>query len=448
MHYRAGQLDVSHPLAADRAPGDNVDGPGRLNGGTAIAQAVSDNEGRISIILNTSDHASGDNYQIDASMKEDFACGTPACPKSATYTAWKRVYVEVDKMARRGAFITRDVVQNELRIPVSDIRPFPNGRFEVRILHAATVAAALADFTEQRATVVGVEPTAPRRFGQDRAGALLLDPATPLQRPYSGPEVVNGVPRPYLADAVALVTGNRADDYLLPNASLMKPLYDSAFVEHTWLTDATRTDSDLAPDQTRLSFDGVIPHKALFNREDRSEKEWFTRKWIRNADRTGIDRQSKPNHQVLMTAYARYEATSNARDIPRHYGDTEVGDGFNEVWMWIDDINEVGHREFLAEAVVHEMSHQWRVNPPSSTTGGHCDSGLPNNQTRKMFDHPDKSCSMTSGGLLYTSPAAYDNIVGFHYVGSGSAANSEFLTIRRRPEPVPQNDPPHREIPQ
>jgi hypothetical protein len=50
-------------------------------------------------------------------------------------------------------------------------------------------------------------------------------------------------------------------------------------------------------------------------------------------------------------------------------------------------------------------------------------------------------CAMHRG--LYgdsSDPQRSDGIVGFHYVKVGGAPDSEYLRIRQRQEPVPQND--------
>jgi hypothetical protein len=49
-------------------------------------------------------------------------------------------------------------------------------------------------------------------------------------------------------------------------------------------------------------------------------------------------------------------------------------------------------------------------------------------------------CSMTDGDRLYGSPEASNRRVGFHYEHVDGQPQSEFLTIRRRAEPVPQNE--------
>ena len=147
--------------AGDDELGDNFDGPGSLNGtGQPSATAVSDASGRVSITLRTTSFAAGDNYQIEASSKPDFPCAL-TCPKSAVYTAWKRVYVEYNKMFRRGAFLARPVPAGAKEIPVADVDSLPAPPFEIRVLHASRVDAPSADLATDE--LIAKKREAPRR---------------------------------------------------------------------------------------------------------------------------------------------------------------------------------------------------------------------------------------------------------------------------------------------
>lgn len=100
-----------------------------------------------------------------------------------------------------------------------------------------------------------------------------------------------------------------------------------------------------------------------------------------------------------------------------------------------------------SEGLVHEMGHEWLVNdrwlianPPSNQrTGGHSDvaTGAP----RFIHDHPGLLCTMHS--LLYSqtsNPGVADGIVGFHFITLNGQHESEYLRIRKRADPVPQNE--------
>lgn len=78
-----------------------------------------------------------------------------------------------------------------------------------------------------------------------------------------------------------------------------------------------------------------------------------------------------------------------------------------------------------AEVLVHEMAHQWNVNPTG--TDGHC--------TQASHLDVGKACLMNS-----STPAGQidDGYVAFHYAaGAATGASSEYLDVRRAPEPRP-----------
>lgn len=429
--------------AGDAHTNDNVDGPGKLNGqSSGTVQAATDAAGKVSLTLEVSEKVAGDNYQIEASTKPPFACNGP-CPKSAVYTAWKRVYVEVNKMFRRGAYIRTNVPPGAKSIEVDNVRPFPRPPFQVRLIHAPTTIGGGTTFYEETVTVIDVKRD---DSGGAGSGVLRLNPDPSVSGvqnayfaaaadPVGAPANPNKTPRPYLADGVGLVTGNRADDYFLPKATLVKDAFAEAFVEHVWLTDAGPGDPDLMPDQLRRFHDGAIP----FDRNiddgegiDTYQSEWTARKWMRNATRSGQDRTAKANHQVLFTA------TTHPGDL----GFCRVGSGFNDLWIFV---KRTGTGMLAAETLVHELAHEWRVNN-TPQAGGHCDAALGADQ--KMYNR-NKKCTMHSG--MYgnaTDNERTDGFVGFHYVRSVQSRDSEYLRIRERDEPIPQNEGDQRPQPE
>jgi len=430
----------------DSRAGDNVDGAGTLN----AFSAVSDASGHVSVDLTVTDHVAGDNYQLEASLDPSFNCGSAGCPKSATYTAWKRVYVEVNKMFRHGAFLTADTKPGDRVIQVDDVRSLPNPPFNIRLLHAPPVEGTGAYSTDEVVRVVGINARnggmLARLMNQANPGELLLDSdpsVMGLRNAYAGSDTANGMVRPYLADAIGVVTGNRSTDFYLANGGLVNNIFAEAFVEYVWLTDAGSTDTDLSPNQPRLYRDGVFPFRRRLNETEEWEHAWMTRKWLQSAARKGKERDALPNCQSMFIG-ARY-VTREPRKPPAddsQRGLTYAGSGFNETWMFTEAL---GPSTVVAEAVVHELAHQWRVNPSTTFPGGHCDSPAPT--VRLMYNHQGNKCTMTSS--IYGDPEASDGIVGFHYFKAPDGKpDSEYLRIRQRLEPIPQNDPPNREVPQ
>lgn len=259
---------------------DNADGPGSLNGGGTTATAVSNGGGRVSVTLRVTDHAAGDNYQIEATTDPAFDCSKTPCTKSDVYTAWKRVYVEVHKMFRSGTFLREPLAAGSKVIVVDGTGGLPRPPFTLRLIHAARVEDAVADFYSEDVDVMAV------RDNPGGGRQLILrgeaDPAVPgVSHAYMAEERVRGILRPYLRDAVGVVTGNRARDYFLANCTFVNRLFDAAFVEYVWLTDAAGgTDGDLLPEQPRLPFDGLIPLR---------QADWRCRSLGARVARTEVD---------------------------------------------------------------------------------------------------------------------------------------------------------------
>lgn len=422
--------------AGDARTGDNAGGPGALNGGTT-ATTVSDSAGQLSVILEVTDHAAGDNYQIEATADSGFDCAKSPCGKSPVYIAWKRVYVEVNKMFRHGAYITRPVAAGDTLIAVSDVRAFPAPPFRLRLIHAPSVYGYGPPFRSEVVTIGKVDGRRFFSFGRPEPGLLHLEASGgAIEGSYATAETIPGRPREkhpeYLADAVGVVTGDRERDYYLAHATLVNPVMNDAFTEYVWLTDATAgVDSDLDAPQPRLAYDAAIPFEESIDTLDKFESTWIARKWMQNATRAGVERVTAPNHQILFTA------TRN----PDNHGFTRVGSGFNDTWLFVGRLR---NRTHVTEALAHELAHQWRVNRhryvSSSATGshGHCD--WTTGAVQKMYNRSLK-CPMTAS--LYGDPEeaeADDGILAFHYVRVAGTVDSEYLYIRRRLDPVPQND--------
>jgi hypothetical protein len=413
--------------AGDQRNDDNHDPAG---GRLTHTEATSDGDGKVETELEITSFAAGDNYRVEASFNEDFTCPNAACPSTGILTAWKRVYVEVNKMFRRGTTVREPVMPGAKAIRIWDIRGLPDPPFLVRLAHAAPVRGLVSVFWSEVAEVQQVERDGEQLPGGALSGVLLLSdqPSVPgVKNQYDGGEIVGTLtnqPRAYLGDAAGVVTGVRSADYFLPNATLVNRTFADAYVEHVWLTDAIEeVDADLDASQPRIFFDGVIPFHGLLNENpDLWETEWLARKWMRNVGRNGTTRNAAANHQVVFTA----------ANHPHDLAFNRTSDGFNDLWLFMTRLND---RRLSGEAFVHELAHEWHVNQ-GANTGGHCDALL--GTTQQMHNRAAK-CSMTS--YMYGDPMdgeRNDNIVGFHYTRVGERRDSEYLTIRRRVEPVPQ----------
>jgi hypothetical protein len=424
-------------------------------------RVVSDTAGRVEVLLEGTDRYAGDNYQIEASFDPSFTCATTStCAKSVIVTAWKRVYVAVNKMFRKGAFIAQNVSACRppqlCSIPVDNVCLFPTPPFRARLIHAPTTEGngGTGDaFWEDEVEVESVTTQGSCGGNNVTPGILNLTYGQVIRNGYLPAERIGNVNRPYLADAVGLVTGVRSADYFIEDRSLIDarvapndaPIFEAAFTETTWLTDRIVDTDD-------IHYDGVIPFKAMYlnptaqGSQPDTQREWTARKWVRHADRIGPERTAFPNHQSLFLA--------TRHDGNQLYGVTQAADGFNDTWLFLETI---GSAAVAREALVHELAHQWlvnhrfyRANPTDVTPGGHCDLAFGCGSTDEvrppcrsdhvgvsMFRRPADLCLMTS--TIQSDPHNGNGEVGFHYgIGPNNQPDSEWLRIRQRQEPVPQ----------
>ncbi len=424
--------------AGDATVNDNVDGPGKLNG-SATATGTSDSSGKVSVTLEITDHAAGDNYQVEASLDQNFNCSPAPCQKSIVYTAWKRVYVEAHKMFKVGSFIAEPVKPGDKKIVVDDIQGFPRAPFKVRLIHASKVEDPAAGFYSETVDIIEANSN------HDGNAELILagqsDPGVPgVIHAYVADEKVKDKERLYLRDAIGVVTGDRRRDYWLTNGKLASRPFEDAFVEYVWLTDSVvGVDDDLLPTQSRIPFDGVIASRtARIGEADKNEREWLTRKWMRSSTRpTKGERSATPNHQVLFVA-TKHAFRDKQKSV--YKGLTTVADDFNDTWVFVQE-RDMSNASYQGESTLHELTHQWRVNaltPSGGDAGGHCDVALPD-PPPTIYNRAPLLCMMSAN--VYATSEASDGVVGFHYrKQNGEPADSEFLRIRRRSEPVPQKE--------
>jgi len=419
----------------------------RVSGGTPL-RIRSDASGRVEPVLEGTNRYSGDNYLLEASFDAQFTCatagpnGTNLCPRSGLVTAWKRINVEVHKMFVAGAFLTDPVSPGDILINVSDVSAFPNPPFVVRLIHGASAdGGSPQDFYHEEVTVRHIQGRRLLNFSPAPGRLYLREPNNPsvgdtVQASYSGLENILGIDRPYLADAVGL--GATSADYTTVDTSLVAPLFDDAFVEFLWLSDEG---SFNWPDPR---YGRVIPFVHELQRGDGAMTELLARKWMRNAQRVGVWRVAEPNHQMVFLANRKYGLPGEI-----HRGDTRVSHAFNDLWLYTA---ATPNSDLRAEALTHELGHEWLVNQfylngqPTTINdypGGHCDRAFGMPQHIGTAANASHLCEMTSGNNMWTSSEARDRRVGFHHVVlPGQPIDSEYLHIRHRAEPVPQNDNP------
>jgi len=109
VYFRMVDPDDLSPYETDTLPDDNLPGGGGLGNSNAVA--TNKNANGQPLIINGKSvaaaevdlgtgSASGNNYQIEASLDPNF---TFIAGRSAVLVAWKRCYLEIDKMYQKGA---------------------------------------------------------------------------------------------------------------------------------------------------------------------------------------------------------------------------------------------------------------------------------------------------------------------------------------------------------
>jgi len=426
---------------ANRVANDNRDtndqASGRLTGtgilqiagSPGVVSATADSTGIIQMTLTSTDQEAGDNYQIEASYDANFTCA-PNCPKSGIITAWKRVYVERDSMFRQGAALAgdADAGQNVVRVRRS---PFRRGD-TIRLVHGP-----YRDGTGPLTTGGNVdlgywsEPAVIDRVANDHAadnrGGDVLTLVGPLQHSYGvDRSTFAGGALDYLNDGAVMELP--AQSQFETNTGYLAGAFQLAFVEYVILNPQKNT-------HTALPFVEELGGGAL---------PLFAGKWVENADHTPSPTGGLrfppmlQNHQYLIGG-------ANHINTNVVLGSTFNINRANFSYIFVDTIergctvrnfSRTGHLLIFGltpanvngETVVHEIAHQYDVNPPESTTGGHC-----NNTVYPLHPSPNAGCVMHA----VSDANSNDNIVVFHYITNAAGIDSEYITIRSSPDPLP-----------
>jgi hypothetical protein len=410
----------------------------------SVTEATSDNAGIVSTTLSVPDHIAGNNYAIEAGFTNDllgtrYTCEQLNCFRSYEFTTWKRIYLEHDAMFRKGSLLWADSGPNAPPQLANDpdhtrsLYVVDRGEFHkgdtVMAVHAprADLIGRLEFYSEAR-KVVGIErlPTGPKSGGR-----IVLD------RPLTGDYYAKDSTDPLLGDGVG-VMGSAVSPgswTLLANTLFLSP-FDHAFVEYIHLPFAW---GESPPGSQSTVADPVtlVPHVEVLNGGQNGgvRQDLFARKWFAS--------RGRPNHHHLIGA----DAPSNGRD--RGVTQSRANDNFTYIYTGILEGKHATYGDWTlnGEVTFHELSHQWHVDefhagPPDTE---HC--------LEFMWPTTTLSCSMVPDlGKTVVSPGSdsacgstvcgewFDGRVGFHVIHDGLGnTRSEFLDIRRRPEPVPQS---------
>ncbi|MHB9001233.1 MAG: hypothetical protein ACYC7A_13025 [Thermoanaerobaculia bacterium] len=428
--------------AGQAIDGDNFDQDASLSSNGAGAVPPSDSclgscpplrvdvtppDGSFELILTGAAHAAGDNYRIEASLSPDMTCSeSVSCARTPIITTWKRIYVEVNRMFRRGTYLRTTAEAGDSELEVVDADTLPQPPFYAIVIHGPS-------YTSQNRHYWYEEVRVDARDGN----RLSLESSLIWQ--YGGEELVDNLDRPYLADAIGVVSGVATEDFYVADLRGVNAAFAEAFVEHVFLT---RRDNslELADEQRVIDFeDGIVPHDRIVGRRPARREPFalylrhhdlLTRKWLKSASGTGSRPVALANHQAFFSCAQLHDGATVTMGL------TSVASGWNDTWF----PTETAPAAQEAEAVVHELAHQWRVNPEPMEASGHCNLAL--NAVQQAFG-TNLQCTMTFG-----TDGLNNSHVGFHYVEYPAGSNqfdSEYLRIRQRTEPVPQTQPLERE---
>lgn len=120
IHFDVEDPPDTSPYAGVAPPGDNVGGAGLL----AVPSAVTNAIGQATTVLTVTDRYAGDNYRVRARL----AAGGPVVAKTGVITAWKRVFVEMDRMFRGpGQYLTTNSTAGATTLAVTSTSRFTAG---------------------------------------------------------------------------------------------------------------------------------------------------------------------------------------------------------------------------------------------------------------------------------------------------------------------------------
>lgn len=421
IHFKVIDPPDAAEYRSNPVANDNFDAAaGRIalspdgDGSSSLSITVPES-GLLDLYLTTSQFAAGDNYIVraspDANLLSDpnFVCGD-ACKETLPITALKRVYLEQKRMFRVGGLVRGEWAagQSQVGVVMPSGMAFSPGN-SVRLIHAPDLLGPVPECSFYSEDKV-IAPNGVVKVSKDEYRLTFIEP---LEHSYSHDlSVINAVERG-LADGVGLPTAG----YFERNSLYVPSAFNSAFVEFR----------DVPQIVTEVPYRPALGD--IFD---------FANKWFENSPRNTPmgPRPGNPNVKHVLAGTGL--STKGGLDYSV-LGRTVIEDvktpSANASWTFAAAIEEavkirstpvyrLDSLMVVGENVVHELAHTWGVNydyhDPESF--GHC--------TQVMALHPTKACNLSRSSL----PEAGDGITGFHWL---SDSDSEYMTIRRRTEPLP-----------
>jgi hypothetical protein len=410
--------DTAPYRGGDAVNGDNDGAQAQLTGGSSglSISMQTDQQGRFEATLLVNSRTAGDNYQIVGSATPNFTC-IGVCPRTAVLTLWKRIYVEEEHMFKQGAFLNDVANAGGTEIPIDDATPFQNlaPGTTLELIHADSGIGEGFYFD-----FVTFKSTHQRSNGK---WVIDIDPASEFSRDYGAPPP-QGAANQYLElmrDGVGIVDAGTYE----VNQAYLAPLFTTMFV-------------DMKPARQTVT---EVPYVPQF---DDTERILFAGRWLQDGTATSVTgRKANPNvfHRIGGTQ-------SPIKIVPGGYGAelgvTSVGGNANDSLIFDKRIQDLASGQVFTptgllmgsdyigldpfvingETTAHETVHFW-VHAGGVDNQGHC--------SEVSYRDPQLNCLMHTD---YHGAGHADGIVDLHYLLNG--ADSEYMTVRRASDPVPQ----------
>lgn len=343
VHFRLIDPKDKAPYASTGV-GDNKGGPGTFPTGV-VASAVSDAQGKVRAILTITDTYGGDNYQVEASLQP--SPNFKKIARSGVFTAWKRTYVEYDRMYKVGEFVNQNSGAGQ---------PDPS---KVFVVNPGTF------MVGEEVHVLSGTPTT--QEGERRTvSAVALDHIV-VNSPLGSTYTYSGPNPPGAAAPYSFVAKVSAGAYeILPTSNTLAISFTDPFNEWQFVDGGS-----FLPAWPMINLTDIDPQTSAF---------------FKNVLPGVIPRT---NHVQLVAAGAL------AAPDPNILGATQADNALpliskNWSWVFTDTIQSkcVGCtggqlQNSLSDVAAHELAHQWNVNPES--TAGHDLENSWNDATKKCL---------------------------------------------------------------
>jgi len=394
--------------------------------------------GVVEVELEATDRYAGDNYILEASFDPAFTCATAGlnganlCARSGQVTAWKRVFIEKRRMLRNGLFLAQDANVGDTFIVTRGSHWRGNrGKYDelskgeqIVIVHAPQLDR--SDLSEgwysETHTILSVQDLGNGEFrvnlGTKKGKTIIPEP---LQHEYR----VDSENRA-IGDAVSKLGSLfvTADDVFDVSVDLVT---GEAFF-HSF------TENLILPDNTTPGAFVPVP---FLETTDQTTLQHLAEKWS-----SLVNGSLEPNHQLLIIA-----SDNSAGGTGTDAGLTisQVPGKRTSSWVFWETIDQVlsGNNvntvnKWARKTAAHEIAHQWRTNGlwNPSPHADHCPA------TTKTWNDPSAYCLLADADPNGSGSVAQrtNGIARFHFLTlPNGSTHSEYLEIRRRPDPFVPN---------